>query len=96
MDNYLDKHITPELTTTATADIARNHPNIADTDIVDQLVQIRTYILICLANQASSDDLFTAKYNLYSKEFANIVRTANENTAKSNNSSLFSIQIARG
>ncbi len=96
MDNYLDKYITPQLTITATEDIARRYPNITDTAVINKLITVRSYLLICLSNQASNDDLFTAKHKLYSKELADIVKTAKTNKAKANNTPLFSIPIVRG
>jgi len=42
----------------------------------DPLTIIKCYILVCLENQADAEDLFTAKFKSYSKEFEGLIAQA--------------------
>ncbi len=77
-DAYLARFCTQELETIATEDV-----QILGTfsqEWEDKLVVLRCYILACLENQADGEDLFTAKYKTYSKEFDGMLAMARANT----------------
>jgi hypothetical protein len=63
----------------------------------DSLTIIKCYILACLENQASAEDLFTAKLKTYSKEFEGLLdkaRTAAPDD-DGNYAAIFSIPLER-
>jgi len=95
-DGYLDREIDQATIDAATSDIETRYPDIVDAYYKQKLIDLRVYLLICLANQTAADDLYTAKYKLYSKEFDATLKAAQSSIAKVNNNALFSIHIERG
>ncbi len=96
IDEYLDRDVQPEMITQATEEVDNLHPDITDPYYKQKLINLRVYQLVCLANQASADDLYTTKYKLYLKEYEQALKAAKANVAKTNNTPLFSIPITRG
>jgi hypothetical protein len=75
-DGYLAPLIdkTPEFETRAVADVAElgTFPD----PWPDKLAVLRAYILVCLENSASADDVFVLKLKQYQKEFDFTLRQA--------------------
>jgi len=69
----------------------------ADSDFRDALCILKCYILACLENQASAEDLFTAKLKTYTKEFEGLVVEARTAVADDddNYGSIFSVPLER-
>jgi hypothetical protein len=63
----------------------------------DPLTIIKCYLLVCLENQADPEDLFTAKYATYSKEFEGLLAQARSATPDDagNIPPIFSVPIGR-
>jgi len=63
----------------------------------DKLATVRCYIIACLENQASPDDLFTAKLSSYRKEFDALLAQARADTPDASGLTLpmYSIPLER-
>jgi len=63
----------------------------------DSLAVIKCYILVCLENQADTEDLFTAKFKTYSKEFEGLIAQARTATVDGDGNipAVFSIPMER-
>jgi hypothetical protein len=80
MIEYFDPYLaplidkTPEFETRAIADVAElgTFPD----PWPDKLVVLRAYILVCLENSASAEDVFVLKLKQYQKEFDFTLRQA--------------------
>lgn len=80
MIEYFDAYLaplidkTPEFETRAAEDVAQLGTFPAPWP--DKLTVLRAYILVCLENSASSEDVFTLKLKQYQKEFDFTLRQA--------------------
>ena len=80
MIEYFDPYLaplidkTPEFETRAVADVAELGTFPAPWP--DKLAALRAYILVCLENSASSEDVFVLKLKQYQKEFDFTLRQA--------------------
>ena len=94
-DAYLQDFCTQELEDIADEDVS----NLGDftEEWQEKLTVVRCYILACLENQASPDDLFTAKYKTYSKEFEGLLAQARTASPDSDGNlpPIFSIPLER-
>ena len=63
----------------------------------DPLTIIKCYIIVCLENQADPEDLFSAKFKTYSKEFEGLLAQARTATVDDagNIPAVFSIPLER-
>ena len=63
----------------------------------DALTILKCYILVCVENQADSEDLFTAKLKTYTKEFDGLLAQARTATPDDdgNVSAVFTISLER-
>lgn len=61
----------------------------------NKLARLRCYMIACVENQAAPDDLFAAKYKLYSAEFASQVELAKDAIEPGSGGFLFSIPVER-
>lgn len=94
-DAYLAKFCTEDREDRAFADVDREGS--FDTQARNRLAVLRCYVIACLENQASPDDLFTAKLKSYRAEYdAELVRArAAQPDASPNGSLVFSIPLER-
>lgn len=80
MMEYFDAYLaplidkTPEFETRAVEDVAQLGSFPAPWP--DKLAVLRTYILVCLENSASSEDVFTLKFKQYQAEFREALKQA--------------------
>lgn len=95
-DHYLDTFKTPEIEAQAEADIAVF--GTFDQEWIDRLLPPQVYKIICIANQAAPDDLFTAKLKTYRSEFDRLLIRAQTATPDSegNTPPIFAIPMERG
>lgn len=62
----------------------------------NKLTVLKTYILVCLENQADAEDLFTAKLASYRKEFDSMLAQARGATPdESGNTLIFNVPLER-
>ena len=64
----------------------------------NDLTVVKCYILACLENQSDPEDLFAAKYKVYSKEFSGLLAQAETASPddEGNYASIYSIELERG
>jgi len=96
-DAYLAKFCTLDRETRAAADVAIMGTFSAEW--TERLVVARTYVIACQENQASPDDLFTAKLKTYRSEFDKLLplaqAAADEAAGTQSGGGVFSIPLER-
>ena len=96
-DAYLAKHCTLDRETRAIADVAIMGDFSAEW--TERLVITRTYVIVCQENQASLDDLFTAKLKTYRSEFEKLLpmakAAADELAGTQSEGGVFSVPLER-
>lgn len=63
----------------------------------DKLTVLKAYMMVCLENQAESEDLFSAKYKIYSREFDAVLTQARAASVADGDSlpTIFAIPLER-
>lgn len=94
-DAYLAKFCTEDRENRAFDDVDRE--GTFDTDTRNRLTILRCYIIACLENQASPDDLFTAKLKSYGAEYKGELVKAKADLAieEGTNALIFTIPLER-
>ena len=95
-DAYLSKHCTSEREVRAYAEV--DLLGTFTDEWRDKLAVVKCYILVCLENQASAEDLFTEKLKTYNKEFDGLLAQARTASADSegNFAPIYTIPLERG
>lgn len=96
-DAYLAKFCTKDRETRAIADVAIM--GTFSVEWTERLVVARTYVIACQENQASPDDLFTAKLKTYRGEFDKLLpmakAAADELAGTHSGGGVFSVPLER-
>ena len=86
-DEYLKQNISPNTELRAKTEI--NYLKLKNEFFISKLVVLKTYILCCLENQTSADDLFAVKLKQYKTEFESMQALALQDKAQTELSSTF-------
>ena len=86
-DEYLKQNISPNTELRAKTEI--NYLKLKNEFFISKLVVLKTYILCCLENQTSADDLFAVKLKQYKTEFESVQALALQDKAQTELSSTF-------
>ena len=86
-DEYLKQNISPHTELRAKTEI--NYLKLKNEFFISKLVVLKTYIICCLENQTSADDLFAVKLKQYKTEFESMQALALQDKAQTELSSTF-------
>ena len=86
-DEYLKQNISPHTELRAKSEI--NYLKLKNEFFISKLVVLKTYIICCLENQTSADDLFAVKLKQYKAEFESVQALALQDKAQTELSSTF-------
>ena len=86
-DEYLKQNISSHTELRAKSEI--NYLKLKNEFFISKLVVLKTYILCCLENQTSADDLFAVKLKQYKTEFESVQALALQDKAQTELSSTF-------
>ena len=79
-DEYLKQHINKSTELRAKTEI--NYLKLKNEFFIAKLVVLKTYIICCLENQTSADDLFAVKLKQYKAEFESVQALALQDKAQ--------------
>lgn len=86
-DEYLKQNISPHTELRAKTEI--NYLKLKNEFFISKLVVLKAYIICCLENQTSADDLFAVKLKQYKAEFEAVLALALQDKAQTELSSTF-------
>ena len=86
-DEYLKQNISPHTELRAKSEI--NYLKLKNEFFISKLVVLKAYIICCLENQTSADDLFAVKLKQYKTEFESMQALALQDKAQTELSSTF-------
>ena len=86
-DEYLKQNISPHTELRAKSEI--NYLKLKNELFISKLVVLKAYIICCLENQTSADDLFAVKLKQYKTEFESMQALALQDKAQTELSSTF-------
>lgn len=95
-DEYLKQNISPHTELRAKTEI--NYLKLKNEFFISKLVVLKAYIICCLENQTSADDLFAVKLKQYKAEFEAVLALALQDKAQNGSTFLnaFNAPLLRG
>ena len=95
-DEYLKQNISPNTELRAKTEI--NYLKLKNEFFISKLVVLKTYIICCLENQTSADDLFAVKLKQYKAEFEAVLALALQDKAQNGSTFInaFNAPLLRG
>ena len=95
-DEYLKQNISPHTELRAKTEI--NYLKLKNEFFISKLVVLKTYIICCLENQTSADDLFAVKLKQYKAEFEAVLALALQDKAQNGSTFInaFNAPLLRG
>ena len=95
-DEYLKQNISPHTELRAKTEI--NYLKLKNEFFISKLVVLKTYIICCLENQTSADDLFAVKLKQYKAEFEAVQALALQDKAQNGSTFInaFNAPLLRG
>ena len=95
-DEYLKQNISPHTELRAKSEI--NYLKLKNEFFISKLVVLKTYIICCLENQTSADDLFAVKLKQYKAEFESVQALALQDKAQNGSTFInaFNAPLLRG
>ena len=95
-DEYLKQNISPHTELRAKSEI--NYLKLKNEFFISKLVVLKAYIICCLENQTSADDLFAVKLKQYKAEFEAVLALALQDKAQNGSTFInaFNAPLLRG
>ena len=95
-DEYLKQNISPHTELRAKTEI--NYLKLKNEFFISKLVVLKAYIICCLENQTSADDLFAVKLKQYKAEFESVQALALQDKAQNGSTFInaFNAPLLRG
>ena len=68
IDDILDPLVTESIIADSVLHIENTYPDVVDGYFKDRLIELQSYIQVCMSNQSVIDDIYHVKLGQYSKE----------------------------